>query len=374
MRENWNRRVKTASHIFTTRKCSDSVSFRMEERTSVVNVTPPWRKTFDFQMMQEDITFGQECFRKAILVVGLFLNGTVLLVVSCSRQLRYPRHIFWAVISFFECLFLLQCALELAIVFNQDQLACQIFIVLAPVVYSILLLILSMAALDRYLAIVRYECTNWVDMYWVLLWDLSLGVTCVILHFKIFYESRTLIQQYLPNYHQQSVTVKFVNSRSGNSNFGFGSVEPKPVPEKISVTFAEHSAVALNENDACLHSDNFRLPPAISHLDTEFFPWMKNRSKISRLEVRAALNMSVNILPFWLCTFPVSCVIISLYWCIRLEGDCDMILRALPYVWSSFQLHSVYNPAMYMCTSSEFWRAFLHMKRKLTNPFHIHKS
>lgn len=251
---------KTATHIFTKRKCSDSVSFRMEDRTSVVNVTPPWRKTFDFKMMQEDITFGQECFRKAILVVGLFLNCTVLLVVSCSRQLRYPRHIFWAVISFFECLFLIQCALELAIVFNQDQLACQIFIVLAPVVYSILLLILSMAALDRYLAIVRYEwykksvtncgvitvisfasflsfvvitipfwtgnqsihtcSTNWVDMYWVLLWDLSLGVTCVILHFKIFYESRTLIQQYLPNYHQQSVTVKFVNSRSGNSNFG----------------------------------------------------------------------------------------------------------------------------------------------------------
>lgn len=251
---------KTATHIFTKRKCSNSVSFRMEDRTSVVNVTPPWRKTFDFKMMQEDITFGQECFRKAILVVGLFLNCTVLLVVSCSRQLRYPRHIFWAVISFFECLFLIQCALELAIVFNQDQLACQIFIVLAPVVYSILLLILSMAALDRYLAIVRYEwykksvtncgvitvisfasflsfvvitipfwtgnqsihtcSTNWVDMYWVLLWDLSLGVTCVILHFKIFYESRTLIQQYLPNYHQQSVTVKFVNSRSGNSNFG----------------------------------------------------------------------------------------------------------------------------------------------------------
>ena len=78
-------------------------------------------------------------------------------MVSCSRQLRYPRHIFCAVISFFECIFLVQCALELAIVFNHDQLACQIFIVLAQIVYSVLLLILSMAALDRYLAIVRYE-------------------------------------------------------------------------------------------------------------------------------------------------------------------------------------------------------------------------
>jgi hypothetical protein len=219
--------------------------------------------SLDFPIMQQNITFTQECFRKSIVIVGMFLNCTVLLVVSCSRQLRYPRHIFWAVISFFECFFLIQCALELAIVFNHDQLACQVFIVLAPVVYSILLLILSMAALDRYLAIVRYEwykksvtnrgviilisiasivsfivitipfwtgyqsihtcSTNWVDMYWVLLWDLSLGVTCVILHLKIFKESKILIQQYLPNYHQQSITVRFVNSPVRSANYDPGN-------------------------------------------------------------------------------------------------------------------------------------------------------
>jgi hypothetical protein len=192
----------------------------------------------------------------------MFLNLTVLLVVSCSRQLRYPRHIFWAVISFFECVFLIKCALELAVIVHHDQLACQILVLLAPVDYSILLLILGLAALDRYLAIVRYEwyktsvtnrgvitsifiasivsfviitipfwtgyqsiytCSiNWVDMYWVLLWDLTLGVTCLIFHFKIFHESRTLIQHYIPNYHQQSVTVKFAKSpvRPGKSSSG----------------------------------------------------------------------------------------------------------------------------------------------------------
>ena len=266
-------RVSRNTSIFTIRKCSDSVDIRMEEQhTLTANATLPWRKTFDYHMMQENIIFVQECFRKSIVVVGMFLNLTVLLVVSCSRQLHYPRPIFWAVISFFECIFLVQCTLELAIVFNHDQLACQIFIVLAPVVYSILLLILSMAALDRYLAIVRYEgyktsvtnrgvitsifivsivtfviitipfwtgyqsiytcSTNWVDMYGVLLWDLTLGVTCLILHFKIFHESRTLIQHYIPNYHQQSLTVKFAKSpvRPGKSRIHI------PILPKIQVT------------------------------------------------------------------------------------------------------------------------------------------
>lgn len=171
----------------------------MEDRTSVVNVTPPWRKTFDFQMMQEDITFGQECFRKTILVVGLFLN--------CTAHFL-GRHFF------FRMPLSPSMRTRTGHRFYQDQLACQVFIVLAPVVYSILLLrvllILSMAALDRYLAIVRYEwykksvtncgvitlisfasvlsfvvitipfwtgyqsihtcSTNWVDMYWVLPW------------------------------------------------------------------------------------------------------------------------------------------------------------------------------------------------------------
>ena len=207
---------------------------------------------FDFPIMQQNITFVQECFRKSIVVVGMFLNLTVLLVVSCSRQLRYPRHIFSAVISFFECVFLIKCALELAVIVHHDQLACQILVLLAPVDYSILLLILGLAALDRYLAIVRYEwyktsvtnrgvitsifiasivsfviitipfwtgyqsiytCTNnLTHMNRILLWDLFLGVVGVVLHLMIFIESKSLIQHYSPHYKREPVTVKFVNS------------------------------------------------------------------------------------------------------------------------------------------------------------------
>ena len=207
---------------------------------------------FDFPIMQQNITLVQECFRKSIVVVGMVLNLTVLLVVSCSRQLRYPRHIFWAVISFFECVFLIKCALELAVIVHHNQLACQILVLLAPVDYSILLLILSLAALDRYLAIVRYEwykksvsitgvlisisvvtvvsfvvitipfwtgyqsiytCTNnLTHMNWILLWDLFLGVVGVVLHLMIFIESKSLIRHYSPHYKREPVTVRFVNS------------------------------------------------------------------------------------------------------------------------------------------------------------------
>lgn len=94
-------------------------------------------------------------------------------------------------------------------------------------------------------------------------------------------------------------------------------------------------------------------------------------SKLNRLEIRAALNMSVNILPFWLCTFPVSCSVVVLYWCIRLEGECGSILLPWPYLWNLFLLHSIYNPVMYMATSSEFWRALVHITNKVAIAFHV---
>jgi 5-hydroxytryptamine receptor 1 len=75
--------------------------------------------------------------------------------------------------------------------------------------------------------------------------------------------------------------------------------------------------------------------------------------------------MSVNVLPFWLCTFPVSCYAIGLYWCIRLEGDCSAILLTWLCMWDFSLLHSIYNPVMYMMSSSEFRRALFHFAREV---------
>lgn len=226
---------------------------RMEDFTSDDNATSPiGRITLDFPIMGQNMTYGQEVFRKCVVIVGVFLNCLIIFVVSFSRQLRYPRHTFWALIAFFECVFLVKCVLELAVIVHHDLLACKILVVLAPADYSILLLCLSLAALDRYLAIVRYEwykssvssrrviflisvlciltcviitipfwtgyqsihtCTNnLTHIHWILVWDLFLGTVGVILHLMIFMESRAIIQQYLPNCHQEPITVRFVNS------------------------------------------------------------------------------------------------------------------------------------------------------------------
>lgn len=185
-----------------------------------------WQSSFDFPIVLQNITSAQEFFQASLVVVGTLLNSSVVFVVSFSRQLRYPRHLFWAAISFVECIFLIQCALELTVILNHNYLACRLYVILASVDYSILLLLLSLAAFDRYLAIIRYEwykqsvtnqgvllvivitsmltfvmitspfwtgyksiytCTlNLAHVHWVLAWNLFLGILCVVLHYRIF--------------------------------------------------------------------------------------------------------------------------------------------------------------------------------------------
>jgi hypothetical protein len=90
------------------------------------------------------------------------------------------------------------------------------------------------------------------------------------------------------------------------------------------------------------------------------FRWFQSRSKVNQLEIRAALILSVNILPFWICTFPVTCNAISLYWCVRLGTDCSTTFELYPYIGHLFMFHSIYNPLMYMLSSGEFRRALAH--------------
>jgi hypothetical protein len=98
-----------------------------------------------------------------------------------------------------------------------------------------------------------------------------------------------------------------------------------------------HVSHQQDNTEECHHDSHLPLASqAISNLgDTESFPYMPIRSKISRLEVQAALNLSVNILPFWLCTLPVSCNTIALYWCIRLDVNFDNFMEILIFFGTS---------------------------------------
>ena len=207
---------------------------------------------------RQQIPFARQVFRLSIVSVGMVLNGIVLTVVACSRSLRFPRHVFWAAVSFVDCLYLAQCVVELVAIVNRDLLACRIFVLFAGFEYSTLLLFLLLAALDRYLAIVRHEwykrkvnvrsvilllvsaailtlvvitspfwtgyksagtCTiNLTHMHYVFAWDLILGIICVTLHFKIFTKSTNVIRQHLANDSQQLTTMRFVRNSGKLSN------------------------------------------------------------------------------------------------------------------------------------------------------------
>jgi hypothetical protein len=94
------------------------------------------------------------------------------------------------------------------------------------------------------------------------------------------------------------------------------------------------------------------------------FSWFYSRPKISRLEIRAALSMSINVLPVWLCTFPVTLNAIAIYWCFCLQINCPVIMQINPYITDLFLLDFIYNPLMYMSSSTEFKRALVRLKHK----------
>jgi hypothetical protein len=109
------------------------------------------------------------------------------------------------------------------------------------------------------------------------------------------------------------------------------------------------------------------LPPhSESQLDeTLCFSRFFDRSKLNRLEIRAALSMSINVLPVWFCTFPVTVNAIIIYWCIRVKSNCPTVFGINPYISDLFIVHIIYTPLMYILTSKEFKRALIHFKRKL---------
>nr|CAH0105173.1 unnamed protein product [Daphnia galeata] len=120
----------------------------------VVSSSPNY---FEVPIMALHLTYAQIIFRLVVVGVGFLLNSLVFLVVSCSRQLRYPRHIFWAAVSLVDCLFLTQCVLEMAVIANHNRLAGRFNVLLAFTDFFVLLLFLSLTAFDRYLAVARYE-------------------------------------------------------------------------------------------------------------------------------------------------------------------------------------------------------------------------
>lgn len=96
-------------------------------------------------------------------------------------------------------------------------------------------------------------------------------------------------------------------------------------------------------------------------------PTVTNKCKqLSKLEVRAALSLSINVLPMWLCHLPIAVSAIALYWCFyqHQSGDCGAIVQVNVWMKNVYFAHSLYIPCTYVITNREFHRAFNHSIRR----------
>lgn len=225
---------------------------KMNQSMNDTSSRTTWVIDFDVPIDVIPISFGQQVFRYSVASVGIFLNCILLIVVSSSRQLRYPRHLFWQAISIINLFYLFQCIIEIMAIEHSNRIACQFYTFNAGVGYSLLLLVLSLAAFDRYVAIAYQEwykkkvtnrsvligiclmtvltylvitspfwtgykkvnkCTvNLTHMHWILVWNLLLGVWCFVLHIKIYIKSKELIHLYPIQLNRNPIVVQFQNT------------------------------------------------------------------------------------------------------------------------------------------------------------------
>jgi len=224
----------------------------MDSTESTRNVSSAEENIYDWPLHTELFSRGQQDLRITIFVFGFVINSIILLVIIYSRQLHYPRHLFWAGVSLINHYYLIQCVVEFISRVYRSAIACKIYVFNASVGYSALLLCLSLAACDRYSAIAHYNwykrkvtnraviiamissffltfvvttspfwtgyksassCTvNLTHMHWVLAWDLLLGIFSVVLHVKIYIVSRATIRQYATQLSNQlPLTQRFTN-------------------------------------------------------------------------------------------------------------------------------------------------------------------
>lgn len=242
-----------------------------------INITDDilWVSDLDIPIDLLPISLRQQIFRYSIISIGVVLNCILFVIISSSKQLRYPRHLFWLALSVINQFYLVQNILEVVAIVQKDRIACQMYVLHAGVGYSLLLICLSLAGLDRYLAIVKQEwykrkvtnrnvtificgasfityvaitspfwtgykkistCTvNLTHMNCVLCWNLLLGILCVILHIKIYITSRAAIRRCPPHVNNR-IPVNFQFHQSNDEH------ELKPTVNGTSKLFLKSSA------------------------------------------------------------------------------------------------------------------------------------
>lgn len=190
-------------------------------------------------------------YRLVAGTVGAFINLVIITTVSVSRQLHFPRHIYWAGISVAYLTYIIQLFNDVLGNYFKSQTACQLYVLHASVPYTVLSFYLMIAAWDRLLAITCYDwyerrvtnrrvitlliavylvtlagitspfwtgykqlakCTvNMTHMHYVMAVNVTIAALCVCLHVKIFLVSRAVVRRY-PRQAQPTI-VKFTSNK-----------------------------------------------------------------------------------------------------------------------------------------------------------------
>ena len=87
--------------------------------------------------------------------------------------------------------------------------------------------------------------------------------------------------------------------------------------------------------------------------------WQTARTRMpSNLEAKAALSLSIYVLPMWLFHFSQALYAFTLFWCLKFGFECKTLMGLNVIEKNVYLLYSLYNPIMYAATSREFRRAF----------------
>jgi hypothetical protein len=222
--------------------------------------------SLDIPIKTGRMTLKNQSFRIVIIVISTLINILTVLVIGFSRQLHYPRHLYWVAISVINQFSIIQAVVHILTYLSpNNKVVCQFFVFNAGVFYTIVLTFLALAALDRYLAIARYEwykekvtnrrtiyllsfvcivtylvvtspfwtgfknvkkcAINLTHMHAYLIYDLLLGILCTILHVMIFIRSRKIIKEQPPNFLETSaIALQFrpsisINRTPGNNAY-----------------------------------------------------------------------------------------------------------------------------------------------------------
>lgn len=187
----------------------------------------------DVSVLAHPNSWTDQIYRIVVISIAFFANCLVLTIILSSRQLRYPRHVYWAAACVLNIFCMINLVIEMVALVTENPTVCKIFVGLAGTAYSSLLLCLAVTATDRYLSIAHSDWYGRVmtvrlaviltagcylvsvvtvsSPYWiglraldscsvnmfhilcVMIWNLTLGVACVLLHVAIFLTCRRII-------------------------------------------------------------------------------------------------------------------------------------------------------------------------------------